>query len=303
MADAGQIEQILMNLAVNARDAMPQGGRLSIETATVVLDDLYATQHVAVRPGPYVMLAVTDSGIGMERRDTNSGSSSRSSRPRSAAAAPVSAWRPCTASSKQSGGYVWVYSEAGHGSTFKVYLPRVDEERCSSRPVSDAASASPTGTETVLVVEDEQAVRLLSRTLLEQAGYHVFDAADPRQAEELFRQHADRIDLARHRRDHAGIERTVAVRAALRRTAGLRVLYMSGYTDNAIVQHAGLSPDIVFLQKPFTADGCCARCGRPSTSDPAHPCAWLPQPQTQVPWHTRERIGTAVTAVHKGIAI
>jgi CheY-like chemotaxis protein len=252
-ADAGQVEQILMNLAVNARDAMPQGGRLSIETATVVLDDSYAMQHVAVRPGPYVMLAVTDSGIGMDEQTRHRMFEpffTTKERGRGTGLGLATVYGIV----KQSEGYVWVYSEPGRGSIFKVYLPRAGEEAIVGHPPAEGTTA-PTGSETVLVVEDEQAVRALARVLLERAGYRVLEAGDPRQAEDLFRQHAQRIDL-------------LVTDVILRRSSGpslferlsahrphLRVLYMSGYTDDALVQQAALPPHIVFLQKPFTADG------------------------------------------------
>ncbi len=253
LADAGQIEQILMNLAVNARDAMPQGGRLLIETMTVVLDDSYAAQHAAVLPGPYVMLAVTDSGIGMSEETKQrifEPFFTTKERGRGTGLGLATVY----GIAKQSGGYVWVYSEAGHGSTFKVYLPLVDAVAIPERPAI-APGPSPTGTETVLVVEDEQAVRMLSRTLLEHAGYRVFDAAGPPQAADLFRKHADQIDLVLTDVIMPGSSGPSLFARLSDQRPALKVLYMSGYTDNAIVQYAGLSPDIVFLQKPFTADG------------------------------------------------
>jgi two-component system, cell cycle sensor histidine kinase and response regulator CckA len=147
-----------------------------------------------------------------------------------------------------------VYSEPGCGSTFKVYLPRVEEGAIVERPTTEAVTA-PTGSETVLLVEDEQTVRVLCRVLLERAGYHVFDAPDPRRAEDLFRQHADRIDLLVTDVIMPGSSGpSLFARLSVERPT-LRVLYMSGYADLAMDQPAGPASDIVFLQKPFTADG------------------------------------------------
>ena len=253
VADAGQLEQILMNLAVNARDAMPQGGRLSIETATVVLDESYAIQHVAVRPGPYVMLAVTDNGAGMDeqtRRRLFEPFFTTKERGRGTGLGLATVYGIV----KQSGGYVWVYSEPGRGSTFKVYLPHV-EDGATIEPATSDVEGVPSGSETVLLVEDEQAVRSLSRALLERAGYQVLDAADPREAEEVFRQHADRIDLLVTDVIMPGSSGPALFGRLSVERPNLRVLYMSGYTDDAIVQHAGLPANMVFLQKPFTAHG------------------------------------------------
>jgi PAS domain S-box-containing protein len=252
-ADAGQLEQILMNLALNARDAMPQGGHLSIETATVVLDAAYATQQVGVRPGPYAMLAVSDSGIGMDDQTKHrifEPFFTTKERGRGTGLGLATVYGIV----KQSGGHVWVDSEVGRGSTFKVYLPRAEEGAFVERSTIEAGAA-PTGSETVLLVEDEQAVRLLCRVLLERAGYQVLDAANPRQAEDLFRDHADRIDLLVTDVIMPGSSGpSLFARLSPARPA-LRVLYMSGYADNAVVQPAGHPSDVQFLQKPFTADG------------------------------------------------
>jgi PAS domain S-box-containing protein len=251
-ADEGQLEQILMNLAVNARDAMQGGGRLSIETAVVVFDGRYAMGHVDVRPGPYVMLAVTDSGIGMDGPT------------KERIFEPFFTTKPRGHGTglglstvygivKQSGGYIWVYSEPGLGATFKVCLPQI-EGVAAERQTATGAKAAPTGSETVLLVEDDEGVRQLSRVLLDRAGYRVLDAADPMQAFELFRQHADRIDLLVTDVIMPGSSGPSLFAWLSEERPALRVLYMSGYTDDAIVQHGGLPADIVYLQKPFTAD-------------------------------------------------
>jgi PAS domain S-box-containing protein len=253
LADAGQIEQILMNLAVNARDAMPQGGRLSIETATVVLDESYATQHIAVRPGPYVMLAVTDNGVGMDEHTRSrlfEPFFTTKERGRGTGLGLATVYGIV----KQSGGYVWVYSEPGRGSTFKIYLPHVEDVATIEAATSDVEGV-PSGSETILLVEDEQAVRSLARALLERAGYKVLDAAGPREAEDVFGKHADRIELLVTDVIMPGSSGPALFERLSVERPNLRVLYMSGYTDDAIVQYAGLPADIAFLQKPFTARG------------------------------------------------
>jgi PAS domain S-box-containing protein len=252
-ADAGQLEQILLNLAVNARDAMPNGGRLAIETAAVVLDDSYAMQGVAVRPGPYVMLAVTDSGIGMDEKTTTrifEPFFTTKERGRGTGLGLATVYGIV----KETGGYIGVSSGAGRGSTFTVYLPQA-EEAAIAKPAATEAVAAPTGSETVLLVEDEQAVRVLCRVLLERAGYQVLDAADPRHAEDLFRHHPDRIDLLVTDVIMPGSSGpSLFARLSVERPH-LKVLYMSGYADHAMVQPGTRSSDAVFLQKPFTADG------------------------------------------------
>jgi CheY-like chemotaxis protein len=252
-ADPGRLEQILMNLAVNARDAMPHGGRLSIETANVVLDDSSAREHVAVLPGPYVMLAVTDSGIGMDeqtRARIFEPFFTTKERGRGTGLGLATVYGIV----RQSGGHIAVYSEPGCGATFKVYLPRAEDAAGDGRPMGPT-EAAPTGSETVLLVEDEQAVRFLSRTLLERAGYRVLDASDPRQAAEVFHRQADRIDLLVTDVIMPGSNGPALFARLSAEQPSLKVLYMSGYPDDAIMQQGGLAADVVFLQKPFTADG------------------------------------------------
>jgi signal transduction histidine kinase/DNA-binding response OmpR family regulator len=252
-ADAGQLEQILMNLAVNARDAMPQGGRLMIETSNVVLDDSEAMQRSDLRPGPYAMLAVTDSGVGMDaetRRRLFEPFFTTKERGRGTGLGLATVYGIV----KQSGGYIWVYSEPDQGAIFKVYLPRAED---GGTAVGDALDmkAAPTGNETVLLVEDQLAVRSLSRLLLERAGYKVLDAADPAEAEQIFREHADEIDLLVTDVIMPGSSGPTLFGRLSTLRPDLKVLYMSGYTDDAVVHHAGLPAEVTFLQKPFTADG------------------------------------------------
>jgi signal transduction histidine kinase len=249
-ADQGSIEQVIMNLVINARDAMPHGGRLTIETANVDLDDVYASDHPGVTPGPHVMLAVTDTGTGIPR-DMQARIFEPFFTTKERGQGTGLGLSTVLGIVEQSGGSIFVYSEIGKGTTFKVYLPRTDE------PIAEVRSSRlPTqlaGTETVLVVEDDPSVRRAVVRVLETFQYRVLEAETPDAAVELCRStdplHVLITDVVMPQssgRDLA--ERAVMIRP------GLRVLYLSGYTDNTIVQHGALAPGIHFLQKPFTPD-------------------------------------------------
>ena len=250
-ADPGQLEQVIMNLVVNARDAMPSGGRVTVETANVELDETFR-QDVAVIPGSYVMLAGSDSGVGM-----NEGTKSRLFEPffttkeagKGTGLGLATVWGIV----KQSGGYIWVFSEPGQGATFKVYLPCSSQDDAGENAVAgdDATAAA---TETVLVVEDEDAVRLLTRRILERAGYRVFDAPNPEKAEALFERHKDLFDLLVTDVVMPGSSGPRMFERLVRQRPDLKVLYVSGYTDDTIVHQGKLNPGIELLQKPFTAD-------------------------------------------------
>lgn len=248
LADVTQLEQVLLNLVVNASEAMPSGGTISIDVSDIALGESYAHRHHGVRPGRYVCISVSDTGVGMDR------------------ATRERIWEPFFSTKpggtglglstvygivRQSGGHVWVYSEPGTGSTFRIYLPVAGDEVENTGPTERVATVLG-GSETILVVEDEALVRDVTRAMLERRGYTVLVARDVDEAVRVASAHLGPIDLlltdvimpkANGRR--------VAERVQLERP-GVRVVYMSGYTDDAIVHHGVLEPGIVLLEKPFT---------------------------------------------------
>jgi hypothetical protein len=248
-ADPGQIEQVLMNLVVNARDAMPKGGVLTVETANRRLDESYAGRHISVKAGDYILLAVSDTGAGMDKATqsrlfepffTTKGSGKGTGLGLSTVFGIV----------KQSGGSVEVYSEPGRGTSVKVYLPRIDQ------PVAveavDRSTKEVRGSETILLVEDDEMVRNLVRETLQRGGYRILDAPGPIEAKRMSEQFKQPIHLmitdvvmpkvsGRDLADQLGKKRP-----------DMKVLYMSGYTDNAILNNGILQKEVAFLQKPFT---------------------------------------------------
>jgi PAS domain S-box-containing protein len=248
-ADRGQVEQVILNLAVNARDAMPDGGTLTIDTATVEIDDEYARTQLSPEPGSYVVLTVTDTGVGMapdvlahlfEPFFTTKEPGKGTGLGLATVHGIVS----------QSGGAVHVYSEVGCGTAFKVYFPRADEPEPAAAPTPAARPA--TGVETVLVVEDAEGLRELTRRLLERQGYRTLVAADADEARRLFAGN-ETIDVLLT--DVVMPETSGPELAAelVRQRPSLRIIYMSGYTEDAIVQHGILDRTVAFLHKPFTA--------------------------------------------------
>jgi PAS domain S-box-containing protein len=249
-ADPSQIEQVIMNLALNSRDAMPQGGKLTLETANATLDEAYARDRQPVLPGRYVMLAVSDTGEGMEvetqlrifepfytTKDVGKGTGLGLSMVYGIV--------------KQSGGYIWVYSEPGRGTTFKIYLPRVDEPAAADG--FDAVSGNvQRGTETVLLVEDDPQLRQLSSSVLAHCGYNVLVANGPEEGLAICRAHQKEIrllvtDVVMPKMNGRQLAEQVSKIAP-----DIRVLYISGYTNNAIVHYGVLDPGLWFLPKPFT---------------------------------------------------
>ena len=251
--DPGQVEQVLMNLVVNARDAMPRGGVLTIETKNEELDDAYASKHISVKPGQYVMLAVSDTGMGMgqevqahifEPFYTTKEKGKGTGLGLSTVYGII----------KQSGGNIWLYSEPGKGTSFKVYLPVTEDEiETSVAPTADTSSQR--GSETVLLVEDEEIVRKITKRLLEENGYNVLQAGSGEEAIRVFTRFKEPIHLL--------ITDVVMPMLSGKDVADqiesvhpeTKVLYMSGYTDEAIVHHGIVDADIEFIQKPFTERG------------------------------------------------
>lgn len=251
-ADPGQIEQVVMNLVVNARDAMPQGGRLTIETGNVDLDPNYPGQRVEIVPGAYVMLAVSDTGTGMTPEIK-----SRIFEPFFTTKAQGKGTGLGLATVygivKQSGGYIWVYTEEGKGTTFKIYLPRTEAAEPQAKKAEDRSRLSG-GSETVLVVEDNESVRSYVRGVLELGGYHLLEANGSEEALKLIEDHSGPIhlvltDVIMPRMSGPELAERVA-----RLHPETKVLYMSGYTDNAIVHHGVLEAGTFFLQKPFVPE-------------------------------------------------
>jgi CheY-like chemotaxis protein len=252
LADRGQLSQVIVNLAVNARDAMLEGGRLTIEARDAPLSSEYSDEHLGVTPGAYVLIAVSDTGHGM------------SPTVKARMFEPFFTTKPRGKGTglglstvfgivKQSGGHIFVYSEEAHGTTIKVYLPRATEAAATDGAAHPQIKAS-RGVETVLVVEDEESVRRLARRALEASGYSVLQAASPLEAIEIAAGYPDRIDLLL---TDVMMPELTGRQLADRLTAsrpGLNVLYMSGYAEDAIVHHGRLDPDTAFLQKPFSPE-------------------------------------------------
>ncbi|OFW01639.1 MAG: hypothetical protein A3H94_06105 [Acidobacteria bacterium RIFCSPLOWO2_02_FULL_60_20] len=250
--DPTQIDQVLMNLAVNARDAMPQGGRLTIETANVELDEAYASKHATVLPGSYVMLAVSDNGIGMDK-ETQSHMFEPFFTTKEQGKGTGLGLATVYGIIKQSGGYIWIYSEPSQGTTFKIYLPRFEAGLRAIEPEPPSSSVVK-AEETVLVVEDEGALRELACEFLERSGYAVLGAGNGAAAMEISKRHQGPIHLLMTDAIMPGMSgRELALQMQGLRP-DIRVLYVSGYTDDVVLRNGLLEPGTAFLQKPFTKD-------------------------------------------------
>ena len=248
-ADASQMEQIIMNLAVNARDAMPAGGKLLIETSNAELDHAYSSAHPLVQPGRYVLLAVSDTGTGMDAE-----TQARIFEPFFTTKVQGKGTGLGLASVygvvKQSGGYIWVYSEVGKGTSFKIYLPRVDQVEDEALP--EASSEAPRGAGTILLAEDEQEVREVAREFLESGGYTVLEARDGADALGLAAHHAGVIDLLVTDMVMPGMTGQELAARIQERRKGLHVIFMSGYSEYAAVEAAHSDPTLRLLSKPFS---------------------------------------------------
>jgi signal transduction histidine kinase len=250
-ADQSHVEQVILNLVVNARDAMPTGGKLTIETADVALDEHYALGHLPAKPGNYVMLAVSDTGTGMDKatqarifepffttKDRDKGTGLGLS--------------TVFGIVQQSGGTIWVYSEPGQGTTFKIYLPRADGELASEQPPTSPASLL--GSETILLVEDEGQVRTVTASILRRYGYQVIIAHDGRAALLACEQHPTQIDLLLSDVVMPRMSGPELAKQLAPLRPKMKILFMSGYADDSVLRHGLLETGAAYLQKPITAE-------------------------------------------------
>jgi two-component system cell cycle sensor histidine kinase/response regulator CckA len=251
-ADPNHIEQAIVNLAVNARDAMPSGGRITIETSNVQVDETYVKTHMGVKPGEFVMVAVSDTGHGMDsatRQKIFEPFFTTKQQRKGTGLGLATVYGMV----KQSGGDIWVYSEPGQGSTFKLYFPRVAEP-VSTGSVAESALSRQVCSETVMLVEDEAQVRELTERMLKQLGYSVLTAAHGDEAIELSRAHPGEVSLLVTDVVMPNMSGKLVADALVASRPGLKVLYLSGYTENTVVDHGVLDSNVNFLAKPFSRE-------------------------------------------------
>ena len=249
-ADAGQLEQIIMNLAVNARDAMQPGGKITIETSNVEVDEEYAAQHPSTHAGPHVMLSVTDTGCGMDAK-TKAHMFEPFFTTKEFGKGTGLGLSTVYGIVKQSGGSIWVYSEVGIGTTFKIYLPCVDSVIEIAAP-SDKSGKVARGSETILIVEDEKALLEVTHRSLEAAGYAILAANSPAEAIRISGSHPGPIHLMVTDVIMPGMSGAELASRLSASRPEMKVLFVSGYTDDTIVRHGVLEPGLAFLQKPFS---------------------------------------------------
>jgi two-component system cell cycle sensor histidine kinase/response regulator CckA len=253
-ADPAQVEQTLLNLAINARDAMPRGGKVVIETANATMDESYALQHAPALAGEYVMVAMTDTGCGMDK-ETQTRIFEPFFTTKEQGKGTGLGLSTVYGIVKQSGGYIWVYSELGIGTSFKIYLPRLAGAGGAASTKSRLDEGDYRGTETILLVEDEEMLRRIGSLMLESHGYQVLSAANGQDALKLCYENARTIGLVLTDVIMPGMGgRVLAERIAVL-CPETPVLFMSGYTDDSIVRHGLLGDQLNFIQKPFTANG------------------------------------------------
>lgn len=248
-ADPGQIEQVIMNLAINARDAMPDGGKLIIEPANLEIDEAYCKQRPSVTPGAYVMLSVSDTGTGIDKSTMDKIFEpffTTKERGKGTGLGLATVYGIV----KQSGGHIWVYSEPGMGTTFKIYLPRT-EEKSKAAVVTETKPRAIRGTETVLVVEDQRLLRKVVQTMLEQDGYRVLTAENPEEGLEAAKAHEGAIELLITDVILPGMNGKAFAEELKKTRPGTKVLFVSGYTENVVTLTGQLDAEISFLQKPF----------------------------------------------------
>jgi two-component system, cell cycle sensor histidine kinase and response regulator CckA len=252
-ADPGKMQQVIMNLAINARDAMSHGGTLILETANVDFGENYMLEHPVAKPGPYVMLAVSDNGIGMDavtRQRIFEPFFTTKEKSKGTGLGLSTVYGIV----KQSSGFIWVYSEPGKGTTFKIYFPRV-RGQVVEKPVEKRTGSGFRGSETVLVVEDEKAVRAIACRILRERGYTVLDAPNGAIGLDIAKDYAGNINLALTDVVMPGMSGADFVSRLKQDRPDIKALYISGYTDSAIIHNGTLDPNIAFLQKPFSIEG------------------------------------------------